>query len=283
MSISRIRLAVSYVCTSLLLTHTSVAEDTGVNVTFKSVSPAGQLIGKRVIAKDGVAVGTLADVVLDRNRGRVVMFVVNSRRAANTPESNYFLPAAVVDPNATKNRLTLNVNFEDIEHAGDIVKPTHVMQLDDAAVEKLFQQFDAEPFWKSSSSDKQALSLITIDELDGRIIRDDKWQILARVKEVMVAPQDGWKVAYLGLGELGDKQQSSKRLAVPMAAFSQKTISPTWLLEVPADAALLKQTFERGEWPTEIDRGWIEFTHVKYGTSPVGGLQNGTPVNEPTR
>lgn len=263
---------------SLILSGNSVGEDNAVEnnavkVAFRTVTSARRLINRQVIARDGVSVGNVADVIVDCHQGRVVMFVVNSRRAANRLESNYFLPAEVVDPDVEKNRLTLTVDFEGVEHASDIVRTTSVTELSDTSVAGIFHHFGVKPFWKSSDNDCQALSLTTIDELDGRIIRDGRWRILARIKEVLIAPHDGWTVAYLGLGELKDHHPTSTRLAVPMSAFARKSISPTWLLDVPADAELLNQTFERGEWPTRISRGWTEFTHVKYGTSPASGLQ----------
>jgi hypothetical protein len=168
------------------------------------------------------------------------------------------------------------LNYEDVEHAGDIVDAMPASRLSDAAVAEIYRHFQVAPFWMSSADSDQSLSLVTVDEMDGRIIRDDKWHILARVRELLIAPHDDWTVAYLGLGELSD-QQASKRIAVPMSAFVHRSYSPTWLLDVSTDAELLKQTFETGEWPTEIDRGWIEFTHVKYGRSAVDGVQNSGP------
>ena len=74
-----------------------------------------------------------------------------------------------------------------------------------------------------------------MDELDGRIVRDSDWHVMARVKELLVEAIGNWQVAYLSLGAL-EHAKSNHRIAVPMAAFAQKTLSPTWLLDVPESA-----------------------------------------------
>jgi hypothetical protein len=30
---------------------------------------------------------------------------------------------------------------------------------------------------------------------------------------------------------------------------------------------------KKGEWPEEISRAWVEYVHVRYGRSPLGGVQ----------
>ncbi len=64
------------------------------------------------------------------------------------------------------------------------------------------------------------------------------------------------------------------RIAVPLSAFARRSTAATWLLDGPKEAKLPGTTFIAGNWPHEIDGGWIEFTQVKYGASAEGGIQN---------
>ncbi|MCA9009587.1 MAG: hypothetical protein KDB01_07570 [Planctomycetaceae bacterium] len=146
---------------------------------------------------------------------------------------------------------------------------------------KLYTAQGAVPYWnENASAASDPLDLTTADELDGRLIRDADWNQLGRVEEVLLAPMDHWKIAYLSIAELRGNLRPEDRIPVPMGAFSRKTISPTWLLDVPEDFGLLTKTFEVGDWPQEIDRGWIEFSQEKYGRSALGGLVDLTHKDE---
>ncbi|MEZ6130000.1 MAG: hypothetical protein R3C59_15055 [Planctomycetaceae bacterium] len=253
--------------------HADDKDTTATTIRFEQVVPAKSVINHRVEDSHGVLVGTVADIVLDRQYGRVAFFAITSRRSGNTVASNYFIAPGAVDLWTADGRLRLKIPFEKVEHVGDIVKPVPMTYLDPAALKQLYHEHGAEPYWQQDKKNSSnTLYLVTTDELDGRIIRDADWNKLARVEEVLLCPQDGWKVAYLALDELRGHDRDDLRIAVPMGAFARKTLSPTWLLDVPLEAELLKKTFEPDDWPKEIDRGWIEFTHVKYGTSSLGGL-----------
>jgi hypothetical protein len=159
-----------------------------------------------------------------------------------------------------------------MEALKEIMDPVPATFAEAGTLRLLYEHFDVKPYW-NAKPDQHRLNVITVDELDGRIVRDANWNKLGRVEEILLAPQKQWKVAYLALTELSGEPKSPDRVAVPMAAFAIGTLSPTWLLDVPRESLLLKATFEAGDWPLKIDRGWIEFTHVKYGDDVLGGVQ----------
>lgn len=241
--------------------------------TFSDVVAAAELTNLTVIANDGVELGTISDVVVDRDYGRVAFIAIRSKRSANLIGNAYYLPPETINYSPKQQRLTCSASFEDIEHYGDLTDAVPMTLIQTESMAKLYGHYKVKPYWPLSKNAKKVRSLITVDELDGRIVRDSDWRILARVNEVMVEPEDQWRVAYLSLGALQEKD-SGQRLAVPMAAFAQQTLSPTWLLDVSSNAKLLNHSFERGDWPLKIDRGWTEFVHVKYGKAPDGGLQD---------
>lgn len=246
--------------------------ETATNVQFDQVVPARQMILQRVEDRHGVLLGELADIVIDRSYGRVAFFAINSRRAPNTKPNNYFVPPVVVNKWTADGRLQLKVSMEEVEALREIVDPVPATFAEKETLRMLYDHFESKPYW-TTKSDQQALHMITVDELDGRIVRDAEWNKLGRIEEILLAPQDKWKVAYLAVNELYADGKSPDRLAVPMAAFAVGTLSPTWLLEVPRNSELLQATFESGDWPLKIHRGWIEFTHVMYGENPLGGVQ----------
>lgn len=270
------RLILKTLFLTLLSAHICLADNrdqAGTEIEFTQVIPAQAIINQRVEDRYGVLVGTVSDIVIDRQNGRVAYFAVNSRRARNTRASNYLLPPDVVGRWTPDGRLHLDIPYEKVEHVGDIVKPVPMNSMDSRSLRKIYEEYGVKPYWSEDGQDlADTLYLVTVDELDGRIIRDADWHKLARVEEVLLAPHNAWKVAYIALDELDGQDDADRRIAVPMSAFARRTLSPTWLLDVPLEAELLQKTFAPGEWPTEIDRGWIEFSHVKYGTSALGGL-----------
>lgn len=257
----------------ILLTSVSAHGEDSLVEKFESVAPASHFINHTVVSKDGVEVGVVSDIVLDREHGCVAFIAVRSKHSPNVIGNAYYLPPESIRCSDEQSHLNCTASFEQIERFGDLTKTGPMTLINPDSMAKLYKGYQATLYWKTAGETKKRLSLITVDELDGRIVRDTDWQILARVQEVLVEPRGKWRVAYLSLGELTSSEKD-QRLAVPMAAFAQKSLSPTWLLDVPASAKLLKQTFKQGEWPTEVDRGWTEFVHVKYGTAPDGGLQD---------
>lgn len=240
--------------------------------TFQSVVPASQVINHSVISSDGVEMGTVSDIVIDRNFGCVALIAVRSNQSPALVGSSYFVPPESVSYSVEKDRLTCAASSKEMKHFGDLTKSGPMALIKTSAMAKLYEGYQATPYWKAADETDSRLSLITVDELDGRIVRDSDWQVVARVQEILLEPQGNWRVAYLSLGAIAGADRK-QRLAVPMAAFALKQLSPTWLLDVSSSAELLKKTFPRGEWPTEVDRGWTEFVHVKYGASLDGGLQ----------
>ncbi|MFY9256435.1 MAG: PRC-barrel domain-containing protein [Fuerstiella sp.] len=266
------------ICLALVSSTSAVADD-GAAEPFQNVVPASELVNLKMLTMDGVDIGTVSDIVIDREYGQIAFFAVRSKRSTNVLGNAYFLPASSVSLSSNAGRLTCNSTFEDVEHYGDLTKSGPMPLINTAVMSKLYSHYEAKPYWDTSVKVDQQLSLITVDELDGRIVRDSDWHVIARVKELLVEATGNWRVAYLSLGALPDAK-TNQRIAVPMAAFAQETLSPTWLLDVPESALLLKQTFKRGDWPTEVNPGWNEFVHVKYGTSTAAGLQDaGTKTN----
>lgn len=241
--------------------------------SFTDVVPASDLINMKVTGNSGEAIGRINEVFIDRDAGVVAFLAVRRIDATRILDDTTYLPASTLT--LSSDGKSLSCDKAEMLQAGlsrpNLSGPVSLNQT--KALAKLYTTFNTQPYWDTKAKQSNNRSLIAVDELDNRIIRDADWRQLGRVKEVMVVPHGKWQVAYLSVGDFVQGKTSSDRVAVPMAAFVRQTLSPTWLLEVSADAELLKQTFRKGQWPTEIDRGWTEFVHVKYGTNPSGGLQ----------
>lgn len=240
-------------------------------VTFDSVVPARQLINKVILSKDGTDIGNVADIIVDREYGTVAFLTARTRRSIDDIPNVFAIPAQQLSFKAGSNAIRSSVATDDLHPVKDTdLAPTRLTEK--KKLLKLYDHYGVKPYWGEESK-SDTLNLITVDEMDGRVVRDGSWDIVGRVQEILLAPQKNWQVAYISLSHLDGKSNSDERVAVPMSAFALKALSPTWLLDLPEDTALLQRRFDEDNWPLEIHRGWIEYTHVRYGSSALNGLQ----------
>lgn len=255
------------------------SDDAGVHVTFREVIPAASMINRKVMDQKGELLGTVSDIVIDLDFGCVAFFTID-RRQSKTPvfDTHFFPPSAVEEWNSDSG-LRLHVARQELDRVANLIHVIPPSLVDPKRLSVLYELYQTKEYWPKDHPKDAALPLVTVDELDGRIVRDLHWQRFARIEEVLLTPDHGWRIAYLSLGEVSGKDSVKDRVAVPMAAFAKKAESPTWLMDIPADSAILQSTFAAGEWPQEIDRGWIEYIHVKYGSAVLGGVQRAPDEN----
>lgn len=143
----------------------------------------------------------------------------------------------------------------------------------DSDLAQLYKFYKAAPSSSTAKDDATPPMLTTVDVLDGRVVRDAARVKFGRIEEILLSPGDNWKIAFLALSQFNGHKDENERLAVPLAAFVQLPAKTTFLLDIPEEARLLEQTFKVGDWPHKIERGWVEFTHVKYGAAATDGIQ----------
>jgi len=245
----------------------------GVEVQFNEVVSASHMINAKVRDADGEMIGTVADVVLDTEFGELAFISVRNMEKVARIDNVFFLPPHCLESWNHDDGLSVNITREPIAHGRSKAKTLQPSLVFPGKLAELYQQFNAKPYWPAERAQDMRLNLVGIDEMDGRVIRDTHRQKFARVDDVLLAPDQNWKVAYLSLRDLAGLSDGKQRVAIPLAAFVRDSQSAGLTLEIPAESELLKETFVAGDWPKEIDRGWIEFVHVKYGRATLGGLK----------
>jgi len=68
-------------------------------------------------------------------------------------------------------------------------------------------------------------------------------------------------------------ESEQKLFPIPLSAFVVEPGAAGWVLELPLDIVEKTPTFAKDAWPTTIDRGWVEYVHVRYGRSPLEGVR----------
>ncbi len=272
---------VGFLCSMLMLLSAAFASDgtlasppasVGVEVRFKDVVSASQMINAKIHDADGEVMGTVVDVALDTEFGELAFISVRNTKKNAKVDNVFFLPPKCIE-SWNDDGLKVTVNQQQVQNGQSKAKILQPSLIFPGKLAELYQRFDTKVYWPAEREQDMRLNLVSIDEMDGRVVRDANRQKFARVDDVLLTPDQNWKVAYLSLRDLAGVSDGNQRVAIPLAAFVRDSQSAGIRLEIPAESELLKQTFASGEWPKEIDRGWIEFVHVKYGKATLDGLQ----------
>ena len=272
---------VGLLCSMLMFSSAAIASNdttasppasVGVEVQFKDVVSASHMINAKIHDTEGELMGTVVDVVLDTEFGELAFISVRNTKKDAKVDNVFFLPPKCIKSwNDDARKVTVSQRqLQNGQSKAKILQPSLVSP---GKLAELYQRFDAKVYWPAERTQDMRLNLVSIDEIDGRLIRDVDRRKFARVDDVLLTPDQNWKVAYLALRDLARVSDGNQRVAIPLAAFVRDSQSAGLRLEIPPDSELLKETFTSGEWPKEINRGWIEFVHVKYGKATLDGLQ----------
>ena len=283
------RQTVFYLCSMVMSSaaafgsdDTAVArpESAGVEVQFDAVVSASQIINAEVHDADGEMLGTVADVVIDTEFGELAFIAVRNTKKVAKVDNVFFLTPNIVKSWNDDDGLRVKATQQQIQQRRAKAKTLQPSLVFAGKLAALYERFDAKPYWPADRAQDMRLNLVSIDEMDGRLVRDVDRHKFARVDDVLLTPDQNWKVAYLSLRDLAAVSDAKQRVAIPLAAFVRDSQSAGLRLEISAESELLKETFAIGDWPKEINRGWIEFVHVKYGKATLDGLQEAADDEE---
>ncbi len=255
---------------------------------FPDIVVAESLMNREVIDKDGLKIGNIDEIVLDLRSGCVAFVSIHSNASAKSVgkdekiSSRQLLVVPLVISEWEKDKpLRVSMPSKDVFPSSVEMQSKSTASLDGNELALLYKHYSADVYWQSPNSNQRTPFLMTVDDLDGRLVRDAAGTKFGRIQEVLLSPGENWKIAFLALSQFKDHKNDSERIAVPLAAFVRRPSTATFLLDVPEEAKLLEQSFNVGDWPHKIDRGWVEFAHVKYGAAATDGIQeiNGEKKN----
>ena len=248
---------------------------------FGELFPAQWMMHREIVDETGVNVGIVDDVILDVDNGRVAFLIIKrSKPPADHSDvkdvaiEQFLVVPSVLDESRSDQPLKLSILLKRVQESSTTMGRKPLTSFGQAELAEIYKHYEAELYWKSPKGVEALPSLMSADDLDGKLIRDADRIKLGRIEEVLLSPEKHWSIAFLALSQFKDHKSGDDRVAVPLSAFARRSTATTWLLDVPKEAKLLGTTFIAGNWPHEIDGGWIEFTHVKYGASAEGGIQN---------
>lgn len=122
----------------------------------------------------------------------------------------------------------------------------------------------------STSAETTSLKKVT-----GTRVHNAKGEELGQIGDFAVTIKQG-KLAYAAMSCTCFADAADKFYPVPLSAFVVQPAANAWLLELPIETLENMKPFPVKQWPTKIDRGWLEYVHVRYGRSPLDGVRTKT-------
>jgi len=241
-----------------------------------AVQQAGSLIGQKVRSADDQALGIVDDLLLDLDDGRVALILLKAE--ANTGQTGLALPPAVVSVDQTKRTLTAKVTAEQARMA-PAWKSAEALDHAGAQLAAIYRHFNQAPYQREKAKPDAApdigsgVGFVTLASVRGVAVKNARGDELGTVSDMAVSVDKGL-IGYVAVACSCFDDAAGKLFPIPLTAFVVKPGEKAWILELPLDVLANTPTFSEQQWPEKIDRGWVEYVHVRYGRSPFGGAES---------
>ncbi len=202
------------------------------------------LIGQLVKTADGTAIGKIESVALDVGKGKVANYLIQIPKQGGKKETLTVLPDQI----------------SWTERRGDVVFAKEAI-----AREK--------PELEPKESDEPSQVFVVTAKTEVPVVNPKQDVKVGTIVDFCLAQQPG-QVAY-AVFQLRD-DHARRRHPIPLAAFVVKEGTNDWLLELPKDIFANTPDFKDDEWPSTVARAWVEYIQVRYGRSPLAGVQRET-------
>lgn len=255
------------------LAHPVEADDDVPPKTFESVTAASSFVGREIEELPG-HLGEVADLLLDLQTSQAVAAVFR-QQVDNGITAEVTLPIIAIRATQRGHRTqpwVTDAMIQQVKRAGGLhpQRPAYTR----GWVSKQFTTLNREPYWRSYAKRRAAnRSRLVFDEIDYPLTRlsevlgldvvDKQDQPVGQVEQVVISPNT-FEVAYVVL-----KTASSKRLAIPLAAFETES-GKEWKIELDRETIIARPGLEEsgrqdGQLPLSVDRAWSEYVAVRYG------------------
>jgi sporulation protein YlmC with PRC-barrel domain len=141
---------------------------------------------------------------------------------------------------------------------------------------------DGKVYWREWSEQDASYAPLSLRKLIGTAIHNNRGEDLGKIADFAIATEHGL-LAYVAMTCTCFDDAADKLFPVPLSAFVVRPESRAWRLELPLEVLEGTKPFPVRQWPEKIDRGWVEYVHVRYGRSPFGGVRTQPQAEPQTR
>lgn len=120
-------------------------------------------------------------------------------------------------------------------------------------------------------------NILSSSSLSGDKVVNAAGENLGEIEDLMIDLQDGC-IAYCVLSYGGFLGMGDKLFAVPWEAVDVDTENQRFVLDVEEDVLKQAPGFDKGDWPSEPDRSFINKVHTHYGYDPYYSSESQTDI-----
>lgn len=264
--------------------------DLSIQTEFGQIVRSDSWLGRQVFGQRGKLVGVAKDLALDLETGHLALVLVKLSGLDEKSQGYLAVPPAAIEISEKGLQLKQNVEDSRLANARRLPESAYHRQLNRGWAEQQFNLFQRQPYWvrevkvqgKDSSkqpidnnSHKKHYMLTLASKLNGIQINDKDGTSIGTVKGFAVVPGDG-RIVYAAVKLSED---DAKLYPVPLGAFVVDQPEQPWSVELARETVADTPGFTADNWPDQVERGWIEYVHVRYGRAAIGGVQHKTGSN----
>lgn len=238
------------------------------------VIPATDLVGTAVSGARGRALGEAEDLILDLETGQVAFVVV--ALSETQPSAYVAIPARFLRVDEQGVHLTAAPAEAKLDQARRLEANALETVFNRAWAMAEYSTFGEKPYWAaeriamSSAFDPKDYRLTRLSQAKGKSVESQEGNKIGSIADFAVLPE-AMRLAYVVVRRPDDQQHG---YPIPLGAFTVPRVQGPWLVDVTEDALDNTPKFKTDAWPRKLDRGWIEFVHVRYGQAALGGVQH---------
>lgn len=131
---------------------------------------------------------------------------------------------------------------------------------------------DAPPPIVSSGDPDNESRVVLLTKLGDIPIRNARGDKLGAITDFGLARQGGL-ITYALMVLEAAAIPADTLYPIPLAAFVVQPDAEEWILELPEGILENTPTIEKNQWPATVPAAWIEYVSIRYGRSPMGGVQ----------
>lgn len=235
---------------------------------------ADDLIGKKIVSGTKEDLGTLEDIVVDANSGRILYGVLSFGGFMGLGDKLFAIPWRSLSLNTDGKAFTLNVEKERLKSAQGFDKKQWPNFADEKWATTTYEYYNQVPYWRSDAKPATDPSVTYRDrwyhrpvvwqkarDLTGKDIHNTKDEDLGRISDLIIDPDHG-RALY------GVLLHRSRLFAIPWNALSLSTDAKKFVVNIDKQQLTDAISFTKDNWPNFTDTGWATETHRVYNVQP---------------
>jgi len=241
---------------------------------------ASKIIGTKVIGSDNEKLGSIDNLAIDLDSGRVVFAVVSSGGVLGVGDKLTAVPCKALKFSDLNNPAKLNIDKTTFDAAPKIDKDSWNNLNDPNWRTTTYKHYNLEANWdapldlrtgehagKTATDKPMTMNLVKASEAIGMDVHNPQNDNLGDIKDLVV-DVNRYQVVYSVLGFGGVLTMGEKLFAVPWQSLKLNRADKMFVLNVDKDKLKTAPGFDKDKWPDMTDPNWSQNVYSFYGAQP---------------